>query len=69
MNYKPKANPSFVHCTCPAKFETSHLSIASDPSKTCRSCGVTRNFCCCPLQLIQKDTEIKKKKNLLIKKG
>lgn len=44
--YSPNANPSFVHCTCPAKFVTSQLNNASDPSNTCKSCGVTRNFCC-----------------------
>lgn len=45
----PNAKPSFVHCTWPAKFVTSQLNNASEPSSTCKSCGVTRNFCCCAI--------------------
>lgn len=57
----PKAKPSFVHCTCPAKFETSHRKSASEPSSTCKSCGVVRNFCCCALEgCIDVRTGIKK---------
>lgn len=44
--YLPNAKPSFVHCTCPAKFDTSQRRTASEPSNTCKSCGVTLNFCC-----------------------
>lgn len=43
----PNAKPSLVHCTCPAKFDTSQRRTASEPSNTCKSCGVALNFCCC----------------------
>lgn len=41
----PSANPSFAHCTVPAKFVISQRSSASDPSNTVRLCGFVRNCC------------------------
>lgn len=45
MSLLPNANPSFTHCTVPAKFAISHRNKASLPSSTWRFVGCVRKCC------------------------
>lgn len=49
----PRANPSLVHCTCPATLATSHSSMTSPPSWTLTLRGCTRKYCCWAVVMVE----------------